>query len=80
MTDLVAEIVLRAVEMESDSPVGLDDPVALHADSLGMVSIAIEIMNTYDNIALVEDKEFSTAVTVRDLIRAVERAVQGATE
>lgn len=74
----VSEVVLNAVIAESDEPVSLDDAVTMHLDSLGRVSVAIDIMNVYDTINLVEDTSFFGAITVRELVTAVDTALSRA--
>jgi acyl carrier protein len=71
----VSEVVLAAIRAESGADVNIDDIALVHMDSLGRVSVAIEIMDTYDNIELVADAAYNDASTVAELVAAVEQAV-----
>lgn len=75
----VSEVVLAAIRAESGTDVAVDDTALTHMDSLGRVSVAIEIMDTYDNIELVADAAYNDASTVAELVTAVEQAVARAT-
>lgn len=64
--------VIAAIKVVTEQDVTLDTELNDVMDSLERASLAVELLDPFPDVDLVEDEAFFKAVTVADLIKVIE--------